>query len=63
MTVTIFAPPDEMIHLLEINWKAYETLLEESLYPYLSLKRKITKFSNNVAVLAMVIGMLSINKP
>lgn len=63
MTATIFAPPDKMIRLSGISWKTSKTLLEESLYPYLSLKRKITKFSTNVAVFAMIIGVLSTNKP
>jgi predicted transcriptional regulator len=29
MTATLFAPPDEIIHLSGISWKTYETLLEE----------------------------------
>ncbi|MGB8700002.1 MAG: Uma2 family endonuclease [Thermosynechococcaceae cyanobacterium] len=29
MTATLFAPPDEVIHLSGISWKTYETLLEE----------------------------------
>ena len=29
MTVTLLAPPDEMIRLSGISWKTYETLLEE----------------------------------
>jgi hypothetical protein len=35
----------------------------KSIYPYLSLKRKITKFSNNVTAFAMIIGVLLTNKP
>jgi Uma2 family endonuclease len=29
MTATLFAPPEEIIHLSGISWKTYETLLEE----------------------------------
>ncbi len=31
MTATLLAPPDEIIRLLGISWKTYETLLEESI--------------------------------
>jgi hypothetical protein len=29
MTVTLLAPPAEIIHLSRISWKTYETLLTE----------------------------------
>jgi hypothetical protein len=35
----------------------------KSIYPYLSLKRKIAKFSTNVTAFAMMIGVLLTNKP